>query len=108
MNDAQTIQLDLVLRSASGESLLDKAPGDNQDLLERFAASPETQTRALEALRELGFEILAATPLGVSIAGPALLIRQVFGADELVVPPSLEPWIEAVRRPPPATFLARG
>jgi hypothetical protein len=108
MNASDTVQLDVVLRSASGQSILDKAPGDNRDLAQRFTASKETQAQALRALTELGFEILAATPLGVSIAGPAQLVRRVFGKDEPVVPPSLKPWIDAVRFPPRGTYLASG
>jgi len=94
------VQVEVVWFSNSNQSILDKRPGDNQDIEKRFAATPELREQALKALRELGFEIIVETSFGASIAGSAQLVRRVFGEDDLEVPASLKSWVQAVRVPP--------
>jgi hypothetical protein len=100
-----TVIVDIVFRSASGDSLLDKKPGTAPSDPARYAATEETREQALKALRQLGFAIVGpATDFGVSIQGAAHLVQEVFGEGELLVPDALAPWIEAARIPPPGEF----
>ena len=104
-NREERVQVDVVFRSASGKSILNKKPGEDHCLEKEFGATEETKQKALGALRELGFETIAATSLGASVAASPELVRRVFGEYDLSVPPTLDSWIEAVRIPSRGWYL---
>lgn len=100
--------LDVIFRSATGRSILEKKPSETDRDLASYAATKEAQDKAVEALRRLGFE-LAGPPsqYGVSIVGSPQLVREVFGEEPLRVPEFLTKWIEAVRIPPPVELYGK-
>ena len=104
-NENELVIVDVVFRSASGRSLLEKPSGLEEQDLALYAATEETREQAVQALQNLGFDIVGpATAFGVSISGPARLVHEVFGEVELTVPASLAQWIEGARIPPPGEF----
>ena len=106
MNNA-SIVIDLVFCSASGRSILDAQGKINSRDLDAYAATEKTRTNAVDALKQLGFEIVGSpTVFGVSVLGSLELVQQVFGEGELQVPESLSEWIETVRIPPSGEFYS--
>ena len=103
----EPVLVDVTFRSHSGRSLTHRPPG-SEDELALYAASEETRSGAVKALRELGFALVGpASPFGVTISGTPALIQEVFGGGTPVVPPTLAAWIESVRLPPPGEYYAR-
>lgn len=99
--------LDVIFRSATGESILQKEPSEDRNFT-RYAATKETKDEAIKALRGLGFELVGpSSQYGVSISGSPQLVHKVFGDEPLSVPKSLAKWIEAVRIPPPVEFYGK-
>lgn len=103
----ESVVVDVLFRSASGSSLLEKAPKIEDRDLALYAATEETREQAVQVLRQLGFDIVGpATAFGVSISGSPQLVREVFGEGELQVPDSLARWVEAARIPPKGEFYS--
>jgi hypothetical protein len=108
MENEPVVVVDLVFRSASGRSLSEKEPGLTAKDLADYQATEETQERAVRALRELGFDIVGPpSPYGVTISGPAELVRESFGEAQLHVPDALSPFIESARVPPRGEYYKR-
>ncbi|HII79620.1 MAG TPA: hypothetical protein HA261_04295 [Methanosarcina sp.] len=102
------IIVDVIFRSATGESILLKEPSEDRNFT-RYAATKETQDEAVKALTGLGFELVGPpSQYGVSISGPSQLVHEVFGDEPFTVPRSLAKWVEAVRIPPPVEFYGKG
>lgn len=99
--------VDIIFRSATGESILQKEPSEDRDFT-RYAATKETQDEAIKALRGLGFELVGPpSQYGVSISGSPELVHKIFGDEPLSVPKSLTKWVEAVRIPPRVEFYGK-
>jgi hypothetical protein len=71
------IRAQVVLKSAGGKSLLD-ADTISADNIREFAASPETVASIKESLAELGFTVLRASPLQVTVEAPRDQFEKVF------------------------------
>lgn len=100
--------LDVIFRSATGRSILEKMPSETDRDLTIYAATKETQDKAVEALCRLGFELAGPqSQYGVSIISSPQLVREVFGEEPLRVPKFLAKWIEAVRIPPPVGLYGK-
>jgi len=100
------VLLEVLFRSASGDSILEHETTSSSRDFSRYEASKETQKEAVKALEKLGFKIIGpASPYGVSISGSEKLVEDVFGKEPFKIPRELERWIEQVRIPPPGKFF---
>lgn len=96
--------VDVIFRSATGESIFQKELSEDRNFA-RYAATKETRDEAIKALTGLGFELVGPpSQYGVSISGPSQLVHDVFGNEPFAVPEFLAKWVEAVRMPPPVEF----
>ncbi len=101
------ILVDVVFRSASGQTLTNVEPSVLRKDLNAYAASEETREKAVAILRDLGFTIVGpATAFGVTVSGSPDLVEATFGgrSGPLDIPEPLRPWVESARIPPPGEF----
>lgn len=99
------VLVEIVFRSALGKSTSDQDQGDAPSAEDTNEARRIAREEALIKLRELGFEIGPASSYGVSIQGPAELVKRIFGEGELEVPPSLSHLVEDAYLPTPGEFF---
>ena len=105
---AETIHAEVILRPAQAAAWEPVSAGTVHEL-EAPSGAVEIVTRAL---RTLGFELTASSPLTLSISGSRDLFRRVFQAEVgggmpevLVVPAEMAPYVEGVYIQTPPIYL---
>jgi len=99
------IVLDVIFRSASGKSILNKKPSEKGNELSQYSATRATQEKVVKSLKKLGFKLVGpVSPYGISIIGSPNIVKSVFGDEPFRIPESLSTVIEAVRIPPEVEF----
>lgn len=84
-----SVTLQVVLKNARGESLLDARGPITADNVARFAVEPERAERAAHRLRKLGFAVAGEGPV-LSVTGDRALVERVF-ATRIGIGPSGQP-----------------
>jgi hypothetical protein len=74
-----TIRARLVLRSPSGDSVLDAGERVTADNVGQYEANADTVREAREMLMSLGFRIVDEGPTGIAFTGDADRFEDVFG-----------------------------
>ena len=97
------IGIELILRSASGRSILEKTTEEHET--SHYSASPKTVNNTLRVLRKIGFNIVTYSENWVYVKGKKELVQKVFGDKVLKVPTSLQKWVEDVRFPTKVDFF---
>jgi len=109
------VEAEVILRPAS-EHTASKGSVSKAKTIRQSEASAETVDYVSSKLRALGFDVLTATPLTISIAGSKELFKQVFhaafvGEDEssasLKTPDDLEEHVEGIYIQVPPTYFKR-
>jgi hypothetical protein len=76
MSDSVIAQV--VLRSSEGSSTLDPDEPITAENVEAHQLAPDVIEEATEKFRDLGFEVLQTSEIGVTIAGPKARYEEVF------------------------------
>jgi len=76
------------------------------DNIEAFYSDPAQLDRAMDELRRLGFRVLIASQLSISVEGPPELFTEVFGTELETRSIQEEPGVEERARPVAESFLA--
>jgi subtilase family serine protease len=75
---AEKVTTEVILRSANGSSILDAKEGITAENIEKYKVGREVIEEASKKLEELGFEVLQAGPVGLTISGDRALFESVF------------------------------
>lgn len=102
------IVLDVIFRSASGKSILDKKPSEKANELSQYSTTKETQEEAVRLLVGMGFKLVGpASQFGTSIIGSHKLVKDIFGDEPFCIPESMSMVIEAVGLPPEVEYYKK-
>jgi len=74
----ENVIAEVILRSADGSSILDAGEGITAENIEKYRVGREVIDQASEALEGLGFEVVQAGPVSLTISGNKEVFERVF------------------------------
>ncbi len=72
------VTAEVILRSTDGSSILDAKESITAENIEKYRIGKEVMEEATKKLEGLGFEVVQAGPVGVTISGDKALFESVF------------------------------
>lgn len=100
---SEAVVAEVVVRAPDGSSILDAAGPLSEETIGRYRASEEALAAVAERLEELGLDVVARGPTGMTVSAEREVFERLFGSgtDPVAVPAELADLVAGIVLPQP-------